>query len=35
MEREFKTISKSSIPEALAKVQHYRYLNQAEEAGSI
>ncbi len=35
MEREFKTISKSSIPEALAKVQHYRYLNQAEEAESI
>ncbi|HZD93616.1 MAG TPA: hypothetical protein VE133_05135 [Candidatus Sulfotelmatobacter sp.] len=35
MEREFKTISKSGIPEALAKVQHYRYLNQAEEAESI
>jgi tetratricopeptide (TPR) repeat protein len=35
MQREFKTISKNSIPEALAKVQHYRYLNQAEEAESI
>jgi len=35
MEREFKTISRSSISEALAKVQHYRYLNQAEEAESI
>jgi tetratricopeptide (TPR) repeat protein len=35
MEREFKIISKSSIAEALAKVQHYRYLNQAEEAESI
>lgn len=35
MEREFKTISKNSIAEALAKVQHYRYLNQAEEAESI
>jgi tetratricopeptide (TPR) repeat protein len=35
MEREFKTISKSGIAEALAKVQHYRYLNQAEEAESI
>ncbi len=35
MEREFKIISKSGIPEALAKVQHYRYLNQAEEAESI
>ena len=35
MEREFKTISKNGIPEALAKVQHYRYLNQAEEAESI
>lgn len=35
MEREFKTISKSGISEALAKVQHYRYLNQAEEAESI
>jgi tetratricopeptide (TPR) repeat protein len=35
MEREFKTISTSGIAEALAKVQHYRYLNQAEEAESI
>jgi tetratricopeptide (TPR) repeat protein len=35
MDREFKTISKSGIAEALAKVQHYRYLNQAEEAESI
>jgi tetratricopeptide (TPR) repeat protein len=35
MEREFKTISKNGIAEALAKVQHYRYLNQAEEAESI
>lgn len=35
MERQFKTISKSSIPEALSKAKHYRYLNQAEEAESI
>ena len=35
MEREFKAISKNGIAEALAKVQHYRYLNQAEEAESI
>jgi len=35
MERQLKTISKSGIAEALAKVQHYRYLNQAEEAESI
>lgn len=35
MERQFKKISKSGIAEALAKVQHYRYLNQAEEAESI
>ncbi len=35
MEHEFKTISTSGIAEALAKVQHYRYLNQAEEAESI
>lgn len=35
MEGEFKTISRNSISEALAKVQHYRYLNQAEEAESI
>ena len=35
MERQLKTISKNSISEALAKIQHYRYLNQAEEAESI
>ena len=35
MERQLKTISKNGIAEALAKVQHYRYLNEAEEAESI
>src|ERR1041385_1678407 len=35
MERQLKTISKNGISEALAKVQHYRYLNQAEEAENI
>jgi tetratricopeptide (TPR) repeat protein len=35
MERQLKTISKNGIAEALTKVQHYRYLNQAEEAESI
>ena len=35
MEPQFKTISKGAIEEALSKVQHYRYLNQAEEAESI
>lgn len=35
MERQFKTISRGGIHGALAKVQHYRYLNQAEEAESI
>jgi tetratricopeptide (TPR) repeat protein len=35
MERQFKTISKGGIAEALAKAKHYRYLNQAEEAESI
>ncbi|HEY2361498.1 MAG TPA: hypothetical protein VGK36_10305 [Candidatus Angelobacter sp.] len=35
MERQLKAISKNGISEALAKVQHYRYLNQAEEAESI
>jgi|SRR6266481_343299 len=35
MERQFKTISRSGIAEALVKVQHYRYLNQSEEAESI
>jgi tetratricopeptide (TPR) repeat protein len=35
MERQLKKISRSGIAEALSKVQHYRYLNQAEEAESI
>jgi tetratricopeptide (TPR) repeat protein len=35
MERQLKSISKNGIPEALSKIQHYRYLNQAEEAESI
>jgi len=35
MDRQLKTISGNGIAEALAKVQHYRYLNQAEEAESI
>jgi tetratricopeptide (TPR) repeat protein len=35
MDRQFKTIARNSIPAALEKVQHYRYLNQAEEAESI
>jgi tetratricopeptide (TPR) repeat protein len=35
MERQLKAISKNGIAEALAKVLHYRYLNQAEEAESI
>lgn len=35
MEPQFKTISSSGIHEALSKAQHYRYLNQAEEAESI
>ena len=35
MERQFKSISKGGIAEALAKARHYRYLNQAEEAESI
>jgi tetratricopeptide (TPR) repeat protein len=35
MERQLKTISRSGIADALAKVQHYRYLNEAEEAESI
>lgn len=35
MERQFKTISQRGIAEALEKVKHYRYLNQAEEAESI
>ncbi len=35
MERELKPISPSSIPEAISKVELYRYLNEAEEAESI
>jgi len=35
VEHQLKTIAKNSIPEALSKAQHYRYLNQAEEAESI
>jgi tetratricopeptide (TPR) repeat protein len=35
MDRQLKTISKGGVAEALAKVEHYRYLNQADEAESI
>jgi tetratricopeptide (TPR) repeat protein len=35
MEHELKPISPNGITQALAKVTHYRYLNQAEEAESI
>ncbi|HEY6348957.1 MAG TPA: hypothetical protein VI636_06060 [Candidatus Angelobacter sp.] len=35
MDPQLKTISKNGIHEALSKAQHYRYLNQAEEAESI
>jgi len=35
MERELKKLSRNGIAGALAKVQHYRYLNQSEEAESI
>ena len=35
MERQLKIISRNAIAEAISKVQHYRYLNQAEEAESI
>lgn len=35
MERQLKKISKNGMAEAVSKVQHYRYLNQAEEAESI
>jgi tetratricopeptide (TPR) repeat protein len=35
VEPQFKTISRNAVEEALSKVQHYRYLNQAEEAESI
>src|SRR2546430_12675705 len=35
MGHELKSISKAGIPEALAKVELYRYLNEPEEAESI
>lgn len=35
MEHQLKAISKNGIAGALGKVEHYRYLNQAEEAESI
>ncbi len=35
MELQLKTISKSGIPEAISKVELYRYLNEPEEAESI
>ena len=35
MEHKLKSISKAGIPEALAKVELYRYLNEPEEAESI
>jgi tetratricopeptide (TPR) repeat protein len=35
VEPQFKSISRNGIAEALSKVQHYRYLDQAEEAESI
>lgn len=35
MERKLKTISRSGIPEALSKVELYRYLNEPGEAESI
>ena len=35
MEHQLKSISKAGIPEALAKVDLYRYLNEPEEAESI
>jgi hypothetical protein len=35
MQHELKSISKAGIPEALAKVELYRYLNEPEEAESI
>src|SRR6202030_124286 len=35
MDVKLKTISKSGIPEAIAKVELYRYLNEPEEAESI
>jgi hypothetical protein len=35
MEHKLKSISKAGIPEAVAKVELYRYLNEPEEAESI
>jgi tetratricopeptide (TPR) repeat protein len=35
MEHQLKSISKAGIPEAIAKVELYRYLNEPEEAESI
>ena len=35
MEVQLKSISKAGIPEAIAKVELYRYLNEPEEAESI
>lgn len=35
MKRELKSISKAGIPEAIAKAELYRYLNEPEEAESI
>src|SRR5207245_9505149 len=35
MDLKLKTISKSGIPEAIAKAELYRYLNEPEEAESI
>src|SRR5260370_12354692 len=35
MKHQLKSISKSGIPEAIAKVELYRYLNEPEEAESI
>ncbi len=35
MELKLKSISLSGIPEAIAKAEHYRYLNEPEEAESI
>src|SRR5258708_13471689 len=35
MQHQLKSISKAGIPEAIAKVELYRYLNEPEEAESI
>ena len=35
MKHELKAISKAGIPEAIAKAELYRYLNEPEEAESI